>query len=81
MNSKDFVHNVPKYIFRISPEPTTPLPTTTGAYECPENTTSCEDGSVCYGPEKHCDGEPICIDGSDEFDCPCHYNGTTIEVC
>ncbi len=42
--------------------------------------TSCADGILCYGPERRCDGVALCDDGSDELGCPCHYNGTTIEV-
>ncbi len=59
--------------------PTTPAPTTTGEWVCPEN-TSCADPPLCYGPERRCDGETLCADGSDERGCPCHFNETVFEV-
>lgn len=36
---------------------------------CTDKEFLCENGSFCIPLEKRCDGESLCIDGSDERNC------------
>lgn len=40
-----------------------------GCFQCKEDSFKCRSHSYCYKEEDRCDGDPVCIDKSDELNC------------
>lgn len=46
-----------------------PHPETTNKLKCESNEWACEDQVMCIPLKNRCDGEPLCMDESDEKNC------------
>ncbi|XP_050441670.1 serine protease nudel [Adelges cooleyi] len=53
----------------------------TGALECPANSYSCLDNSMCVDSQDWCDGRIHCSDASDEAQCSCKQRIEKDKIC